>query len=157
MGDDGSFLPIIEEYDALRGTFTLDKGILAYDPFVSVGFRIAKDSAGNPVPVDVSNWEGICILYSSTVSAVIELVLSDSLNEALGYALPGVDLVNSYSKSKCFEWGKFRRPTWGAKVDGWEDDIGKTAAKQLVAVRIRFQGKTGKTGEFSINGIGSNN
>ena len=43
------------------GTAALDKGSLTYNPFVSIGFTLARDGSGNPVPVDVSNWGGICI------------------------------------------------------------------------------------------------
>ncbi len=143
----------------LCGSYTLDRGKFKYDPFVAVGFRIAKDKeTGVSVPADVSNWKGICIVLYSTVDAYMELVLSDSLTEVLGYDLPRVSLprIQNY-QSMCFEWGKFSRIGWGKPIEGWEDGAaGKNAAKQLFSVRVVFQAKSGTTGNFNVMAIGSN-
>ena len=155
-GDSTSILPVVEECgNGLCGTFNLDKGDLDYDPFVQVGFNVAGfDSNGVALAADVSNWQGICIMYSTDVYAVLELSMSDSLNSAMNYALPAVDLGKSYGTSKCFEWSDFRQPSW--KRDKDLTMSGEDAARQLVSVIIRIQGKTGRSGNFSIGAVGSN-
>ena len=158
LGDDGSFLPMLDMYQGIRGTITLDEGELSYEPFVRVGFRIAKDSAGNSVPVDVSNWTGICLAYSSEIEASLLLDLGDSLNQVLEHDVPKVFLGKpSSGTSRCFEWSKFRRSGWGSKLEGWEPEmVGEKAARHLVNVVIEFQGRSGKKGDFYIFGVGTN-
>ena len=154
--DSTSILPVVEECgNGLCGKFNLDKGELDFDPFVQVGFNVAGfDSNGVALAADVSNWQGICIMYSNDVYAVLELSLSDSLNAAMNYALPAVDLGKSYGTSKCFDWSDFRQPSW--KRDKDLTMSGEDAARQLVSVIIRIQGKTGRSGNFSIGAVGSN-
>jgi hypothetical protein len=158
LGDDGSFLPMLDMYQGISGTITLDEGELSYKPFVRVGFRIAKDSAGNSVPVDVSNWTGICLAYSSEIEAALLLDLGDSLNKALEYDLPFATLPKSTAgPSRCIEWSKFKRAGWGAAIEGWEDDaVGEIAARRLSKVYIQFQSKSGTKGDFYIFGVGTN-
>ncbi|SHK54910.1 hypothetical protein SAMN05720487_102225 [Fibrobacter sp. UWT2] len=154
--DGQSLIPVIEECDGLCGTFALDKGDLSYDPFITIGFYVAGfDSSGNPLSADVSNWQGICIAFSlSGAPADVQLSMGDSLDEAMGYALPEEVLGKSYGRSSCFEWSDFLQPTWKSK-----DALtvsGEEAARRLVKVIIRIQGKSGSKGEFIIQGIGTN-
>ncbi len=143
------------------GTAALDKGSLTYHPFVSIGFTFARDGSGNPVPVDVSNWGGICISYMSEVSPSIELDLGDSVNtKVLNYAVPSAGLTKVSSvTSKCIPWSSFRIPSWFKGDDhGWKDDTGAKAAKQLVGVRIRLQDKPRDGGyKFYITTISAYN
>jgi len=143
------------------GTAALDKGSLTYNPFVSIGFTLARDGSGNPVPVDVSNWGGICISYMSEVSPSLELDLGDSVNtKVLNYAVPSAGLTKVSSvTSKCIPWSSFRIPSWFNGDDrGWKDDTGAKAAKQLVGVRIRLQDKPKNGGyKFYITTISAYN
>lgn len=126
------------------GTAALDKGSLTYNPFVSIGFTLARDGSGNPVPVDVSNWGGICIVYTSDIAPALELDLGDSVNKVLDYALPSAVLMKSSvaANIKCIPWSAFEIPSWFKGDDhGWKDDTGAKAAKQLVGVRIKLQDK----------------
>ena len=125
------------------GTAALDKGSLTYQPFVSIGFTLARDSSGNPVPVDVSNWGGICISYRSDLSPSLELDLGDSVAKVLDYAEPSAGLTKSSTvNSKCIPWSDFKIPSWFKGDDhGWKEDTGAKAAKQLVGVKIRLQEK----------------
>lgn len=155
--DGESLIPVIEDcYNGLCGTFTLDKGDLSYNPFVAIGFNIAGfDSNGVALSADVSNWQGICIAYSlPTTSASVELSVGDSLDKAMGYALPTAYLAKSYGTSKCFDWSDFEQPGW--KLESALSMSGEEAARQLVKVVIRIQNKTGTTGDFAIMGIGTN-
>ena len=143
------------------GTAALDKGSLTYNPFVSIGFTLARDGSGNPVPVDVSNWGGICISYMSEVSPSLELDLGDSVNtKVLNYAVPSAGLTKVSSvTSKCIPWSSFRIPSWFNGDDrGWKDDTGAKAAKQLVGVKIRLQEKPKDGGyKFYITTISAYN
>ena len=143
------------------GTAALDKGSLTYNPFVSIGFTLARDGSGNPVPVDVSNWGGICISYMSEVSPSLELDLGDSVNtKVLDYAVPSAGLTKVSSvTSKCIPWSDFKIPSWFKGDDhGWKEDTGAKAAKQLVGVRIRLQDKPKNGGyKFYITTISAYN
>lgn len=161
VGDDEdstSLLPVMNECGGLCGKFELNKGTLTYNPFVEVGFYVAGiDSNGVALSADVSNWTGICVMYSSSILGSLVLDLGDSLNQVLKYDVPSVTLSKSLSgTSKCFEWRKFKRAGWGAKVEGWEDEnAGEMAAQHLAKVVFRFQDKDGTKGEFNIHAIGT--
>lgn len=142
------------------GTAALDKGSLTYNPFVSIGFTLARDGSGNPVPVDVSNWGGICISYMSDLSPSLELDLGDSVAKVLDYAEPSAGLTKSSTvNSKCIPWSDFKIPSWFKGDDhGWKEDTGAKAAKQLVGVKIRLQEKPKDGGyKFYITTISTYN
>ena len=143
------------------GTAALDKGSLTYNPFVSIGFTLARDGSGNPVPVDVSNWGGICIVYTSDIAPALELDLGDSVNKVLDYALPSAVLMKSSvaENIKCIPWSAFEIPSWFKGDDhGWKDDTGAKAAKQLVGVRIKLQDKPQDGGyKFYVSTISAYN
>ena len=125
------------------GTAVLDKGTLTFQPFVSIGFTFARDGAGSPVPVDVSNWGGICLSYTSEVPPSLELDLGDSINmKVLNGAVPTASLPKSAAVQavKCIPWSSFEIPSWFKGDDhGWKEDTGAKAAKQVVGVRFRLQ------------------
>ena len=142
-----------DDCDGVCGSFELDKGDLSYDPFIKVGFNVAGiDSNGVALSADVSNWHGICVDYSLTTTAVIELSMGDSLDKKVGYDMPNVRLPKKSSvDTKCFEWTSFVQSGWGSvKITGEE------VAKKLVSVKIWVQGKTGTKGKFNIKKIGVN-
>ena len=164
LGDDSnpySLMPVIQEcYNGLCGTAVLKKGSLTYNPYVSIGFTLAKDSTGKPIPVDVSNWKGFCIVYESQAAPSLELDLGDSVNARIDYALPAAALPKTYSlaKEKCIEWNQFRFPSWFKhKPEDWADEpnVGERAAKQLVAIRFKIQAQPGEY-NFNIMALGTN-
>lgn len=151
----------IEACNGVCGTAVLEKGTLTFNPFVSIGFTLARDSSGNPIPVDVSNWGGICIVYASQASPSLELDLGDSINaNVLNYALPSAPLPKAaYQAVKCIPWSSFNLPSWfKGDGQGWKEDTGVKAAKQLVSVRFKLQA-TPKDGgyEFNIRSISAYN
>ena len=153
----------VKEYcHGICGTAVLDKGSMTYNPFVSIGFTLARDSSGNPVPVDVSNWGGICIAYMSYVAPSLELDLGDSVNtKVLKYAVPVVSLSKASAAGtvKCFPWSSFRMPSWFKGDDqGWKEDTGVKAAKQLVGVRFKLQATPKDDGYyFNVQSISAYN
>ena len=155
-----SMVTVNEYCGGICGTAVLDKGSLTYNPMVSIGFTFARDSSGNPVPVDVSNWGGICITYTSEISPDLVLKLSDSVNtEVLKYAEPQAGLPKSSLSIKCIPWSAFEIPSWFKGDDhGWKEDTGAKAAKQLVGVKFRLQYVPRKEGyKFNIRSISAYN
>lgn len=138
------------------GTAVLDQGTLTYNPFVSIGFTFARDESGKPVPVDVSDWGGVCIDYASDAAPSLELDLGDSLNSVLGYAYPAVSLSkSSYGTRKCFTWDQFKVPSWyRGEAKDWLENTGVKASKQLVGVMFKIQTKPGEY-NFRINDFSS--
>ena len=153
----------VKEYcQGICGTAVLDKGSMTYNPFVSVGFTLARDSSGNPVPVDVSNWGGICIVYTSDIAPALELDLGDSINmKVLNGAVPTAGLPKSAFTYaiKCIPWSSFKIASWFKGDDyGWKEDTGVKAAKQLVGVRFRLQDKPQEGGYyFNVQSISAYN
>lgn len=149
-----SFESVVESCGGVCGTAVLEKGDLIYDPFAVVGFTLAKDSSGNSIPVDISNWGGICIAYYSETALALELDLGDSVNVLLGWAWPSVSLPKSTSRiSKCFSWSDFKIPSWNKDVpEEWLENPGEKASRHVVAVRFKMQAESGEYG-FNITSI----
>lgn len=150
--DANSFQPVVDYCLGICGHVILDGEELSYDPFVEVGFYVAGfDSSGTALPADISNWKGICISYSSTLAAVLELDLGDSISRDLEYDEPIVKLPKSSDGTdKCFQWSEFAQAGWGKgkKISGEE------AAKTVVSIRFMVQSKSGTEGDFNIFGLG---
>lgn len=151
-----SLAPVIEACHGICGTAVLDKGEMTYNPFVGVGFSLAVDDTGLPIPVDVSNWGGVCISYSSEASPSLVLDLGDSLEYVLRYGLPSVALPKTEEVvSKCFKWSDFKLPVWVRDIpEYWMDDVGEKAAKRLVALEFRIQAHSGEY-KFNIKSLGT--
>ena len=148
----------IESCYGVCGTAALKKGTLTFLPFVSIGFALAKDSSGKPVPVDVSKWGGICISYTSAAAPSLQLDLGDSLNAAFGYALPGASLPKNTVgwQKKCIPWSGFKIPSWfKGEIGDWRENAGVLASKQLVGVRFKIQANEGDY-YFDIRYLSSN-
>ena len=158
VGENGEVLTsTVLHCGGVCGTAVLEKGTLTYHPFVSVGFTLARDDSGNPVPVDVSTWNGICISYSSAAAPSLELDLGDSLNAAFGYAQPTVSLPKSSTGTRrCLTWDQFKFPSWfKGEAEGWRENTGLVASKHLVGVRFKLQALEGNY-IFHIAFLGSN-
>ena len=155
-GNDKVSTSTIEVCEGVCGTAVLEKGTLTFNPFVSIGFTFARDGSGNPVPVDVSNWEGICINYSSDVAPSLELDLGDSLSAAFNYARPAVAMSKStHTQRKCFTWDKFNFPSWfKGEAEGWRENTGVMASKRLVGVLFKMQAWKGEF-DFRIGALSS--
>ena len=151
-----SLAPVMQTCRGICGTAVLDKGGLTYTPFVGIGFSLAVDDSGLPIPVDVSNWEGVCISYSSEAPSSLVLDMGDSLEKELRYGLPSVALPKTEEVvSKCFKWSDFKLPVWLLDVpEYWMDDVGEKAAKRLVALEFRIQVYSGEY-KFNIKSLGT--
>jgi len=142
--------PIIDHCKGVCGTAALVKGKLTYQPFVGIGFNVVGEAegGGDPVPGDASAWGGLCITYTVTAQANLELGLGE-LDAKIKYANPTVTLAKG-SQTKAIPWSSFKQPTW------YSDDVkvsGDEASEKLVAVKFKIQANEGNY-DFNICGIG---
>lgn len=144
--------PSTFEKTDLEASVLLDKGNLTSDPFINLGFYIAGfDSSGKILTADISNWNGICVLYHGTINPVMRLDLGESTNQKIGYDLPSIT-VKSKGSSQCFEWNDFKQ----SNSDGdYEHISGEDAAKHVARIIMHFQAEPGYHG-FSFLAIGTN-
>lgn len=144
--EDGNFFgPLIETYEGIKGSVSLGDG---YEfPYAGIEFDVWS---ANKEGVDISDWGGLCLQYSSTVGFDIELVVeNDSLvtgfnnYRAIVSKYPGVTIV-------FLPWSKFRQERgWGKEVP-LEDVLRKTST-----IRLKFSSSPDVSGDFWIRSIGS--
>ena len=151
--DDNSLQPVVEECGGVCGHFTLTKGGLSYDPFIGVGFNVGgADAAGKAIPVDASSMKGVCLGYTSTVAATIELGLGDDNDSKIGYANPFVEAKKAASGNVVdVPWSKFAQPSWAEA--GQKISIDEAVTK-LASIKFKIQAKTGTTGSFNMLSVG---
>lgn len=154
--DDNSMQPVIDYCGGVCGEFELDKGVLDYDPFVGIGINVGgQNASGKAIPVDASSKSGVCIAYTVTSAAILELGLGDYMDTMIGYANPAVDLVKSNTGNVVnVPWSKFKQPGWA--LQSQKIDISE-AVSSLATIKVKIQGKTGTTGSFNIKSIGDYN
>lgn len=146
--EDGNFYgPFVEYYMGIRASVSFgDEYDPPYQPYAGFGFNVwSEDQEG----VDVSEWGGICIAYQSTIPFVIELGVEDeaTLTEYVNYRAS----VSASSPiiAVDFPWSKFKTGVWGP-VASIEDVL-----KKVAAIKLKFEGEAGTTGDFLIQKIGS--
>ena len=159
LGSDADSLSsVIESCQGICGIADLKKGSMTMQPFAAVGFVMARDDAGKPAPVDVSDWNGVCISYTSDVAASLVLDLGDSLGALFddGFGFPAVALPKALNQvTKCFSWSQFEFPSWKKEFpDGWSRKAGVQSAKQLVGLMFRIQNEPGQY-KFDIKYFGT--
>ena len=109
-----------------------------------------EDENGNIATVDATAMGGVCIVYTSDMSATIEMSLGDDGDREIGYNVPYVTLPkSSVVRKEEFTWAQFRQASWGRIYISGED-----AATRLAALNFKIQGKNGSKGTFNIMTIG---
>lgn len=144
--DDNALDPIIDNCGGLCGNVSLGAG---YDyPFAGLGFNLTgPDQTGT----DVTSWGGVCITYSASVAPILEIAPE---NEAT------VTEYNNYmSKLKVaaskttvnLAWSDFKQESgWGVTVPQ------ASYLGMIAAVKVKFSGKAGTSGDFNIMEVGEN-
>jgi len=142
---------VIDYCGGVCGTFHLDRGSITYNPFVSVGFDLTDKDGDLDVGVDVYDWEGVCITYTSDVPVSLVMDFGEKGGEYLGYDLPYATLPKAATiSSKDIRWGSFKQDGWGkAKISG-ED-----GARSLVSLKFKIQATDKSSGQFAIRSIGT--
>jgi hypothetical protein len=153
-----SLSSVIDSCQGLCGTAVLKKGSMTSSPYAGVGFVIARDESGEPVPVDVSSWGGVCMTYTSEANPLIVLDLGDSLEHELGDELPSASLTKSKDGSeitKCVSWDEFALSTKSNELPkSWQEVVGEKAASQLVGLKFRIQANSGEY-KFNVRHVGT--
>lgn len=94
--------------NAAKISYTLNKGILSYDPFVGMGFAF-KDPAG---AYDLSGSTGITFYYKSDKAINLEINLTTITDDCNFYA--SLPISTNWTK-KTLAWSDFQQFTWGAQ------------------------------------------
>ena len=143
---DNFYGPLVEAYGGIKATITLGAG---YDyPYAGIGFNIWSEGQEG---VDITAWGGICLAYQSTIGFGIELGVEDEAT---------VTEYNNYKATVAkaaaitvsdFPWSKFKQGTgWGKTVDQ------ATVLAKTAAIKLKFEGTAGTSGDFLIQKVGSN-
>lgn len=143
--EDGNFFgPLVETYGGIKGSVSLGDG---YEfPYAGIEFDVWS---ANKEGVDISDWGGLCLQYSSTVGFRIELIVENdsSVTEYNNYKA-SFDKVSSIS-TVCVRWEKFKQDAgWGKSVPR-EEVLRKTST-----IRLNFSWSPGVSGDFYIRKIG---
>lgn len=135
------FGPMAEVYGGIKGTASVVTGTSVDFPYVGIGFDLVNSKQD---PADITDWNGICLQYSSTTSFVVELGLQDEM--FVEYNDYKVNVAKATSKSVAeLPWAKFKQDTgWGNKV-ALSDVL-----SQVANIRLKFQ----TPGDFHIYSIG---
>ena len=138
------FGPLTEAYRGIKGSFTLGDG---YEyPYAGIGFNVLSDKQEG---ADITAWEGICLAYESTIGFGIELGVENE-KEVTGYdnykATVGKAVTSTIAD---YAWNKFKQGKWGTVVDQ------NVVLKATAAIKLKFEGTAGTSGDFRICQIGS--
>ncbi len=138
------FGPLIEAYAGIKGSFTLGDG---YEyPYAGIGFNVLSDKQEG---ADITAWEGICLAYESTIGFGIELGVENE-KEVTAYDNYKATVGKSPTSTIAdYAWNKFKQGKWGTVVD--QDVVLKATA----AIKLKFEGTAGTSGDFRICQIGS--
>ena len=137
--------PLVEAYYGIKATITMGEG---YEyPYAGIGFNIwSEDQEG----VDISEWGGICLAYESTIGFGIELGVENEKTVTAYDNYKATVAKSPSATSASFPWSKFSQGGWGTEVP-IDDVLAKTAA-----IKLKFEGTAGTSGNFRICQIGSN-
>lgn len=144
--DDNALDPIIDNCGGLCGNVSLGAG---YDyPFAGLGFNLTgPDQTG----ADVTSWGGVCITYSASVAPVLEIAPEDeaTVTEYNNYMSK---LKVAASKTTVnLAWSDFKQES------GWGVTVPQASYLGMVAaVKVKFSGKAGTSGDFNIMEVGEN-
>ena len=154
--DPKAFDHIIDKCSGICGTANLDRGNHDFDPYVGFGFHVAgpKTASGTEKElVDISEWGGLCVVYSSDVSLWVQLGLGDYNEKALyAYDIPYATLPKGYDIVLNLEWSDFHQQGWGV-VNGAKSITGPQAAKSVQDIKIKIMAPDGNY-KFNVASIG---
>ena len=134
----------MDTYGGIKGKVTLGSG--ADNPHVGLGFNILNEEQDG---VDVTEWGGLCLEYSSGLKFQVKIVPEYDLTMLECDFIASIGASESV-KTVDIPWSKF-----GSSCGfGMDIDASKVLAN-AAAVHLRFNGKAGDTGYFLLTKIGS--
>ena len=139
---------VIDDCQGICGKYEVGADGAPEDDFVGFEFFVAGTDGSSALSGDVSSWEGICVSYKAEVPIILELGMTDDVEDSIGHDNPYVELpVSSRGKVVCSGWDSFRQKGTSGKVM-----TGASAAKRLAFVRFKFDGNS-ESGTFNVMGI----
>lgn len=136
------FGPLTEEYKGIRADIKLRDGF-EY-PYAGFGFNIVDDLSTG---ADISDWEGLCLVYKSGKSFNIQLAVENDskVTENNNYSVT-VPASTSLVISD-FDWSRFKQ------ADGWDKKVQLDDVLQKTAsINFHFSGVG--SAEFFLQSIG---
>lgn len=144
--DPNALDPIIDHCMGLCGTVTLGAG---YEyPFAGLGFNL---TGAAQTGADVTSWGGICITYTASVAPVLEIAPEDEATVTKYNNYMSKLKVAASASTLNLAWADFKQESgWGVTVPQ------ASYLTMIAAVKIKFSGKAGTSGDFNIIEIGEN-
>lgn len=142
---------MLTKCDGVCGTYSLKKHGTVDHPYAGVYFLISGE--GNdytPRVTDVSDYNGICVVYTADSDISLEMNFDKETNKNLGNDFPRVTLPKTSTPvMKEFKWSEFTQSgSSDLKISGDE------AAKKLTALNFLFRSDAEISGAFNITSIG---
>ena len=142
---DDKFDQIVSTYGGIKGAVSLGYGVEF--PYAGLAFDIVgKKRQG----ADISAWGGICLTYESSIIFSIEIVdQSDAFATDYTNNFRAV-VAKSNGNTVDIPWDKFKQDNNKINPKNLEKVLFNAAV-----VRVNFEGKSGTSGKFFIQSIGS--
>ena len=137
---------LINTYHGIKGSVLLGGG--AEYPYAGLAFNLFGENNATD-GIDITDWGGICLVYQSSIGLSIELGAQDEkhMTEYNNYKATVPKSVTVVAMD--FPWAKFKQEVgWGVAVEQ------VAVLSRVAAVRLKFSGTAGTTGDFFIQSIG---
>lgn len=145
------FTRMINQYGGISVTQTLKKRDKVSNLYAGIGFNIAGiDELDKIYSADVSNKDGICVVYTSDSDISLEMHIDENSNTFLEPDFPRVTLPPATTPiMKEFTWKDFKQDgTGNMKITGVD------AAKNLASLIFMLRGNQDKSNQLNIMSIG---
>lgn len=141
---DNKFGPLVSTHKAIYAKIALENG--ADYPFAAFAFNLVS---GLEDGADISDWDGICLVYGATYGFELELGVENEavLTEYNNYkaAVPSFIVTHTID----IPWSSFKQESgWGEKLDRTE------ALKRVSVIRLKYSGNPGSSTTVFIQSIG---
>jgi len=148
---DDCFADMIEQCGGICVTQTLVKRDQVSNLYAGIGFNVAGvDEQNKRIATDISELEGLCVVYTSDTELYLEMHIDDVSNKYLAPDFPRATLPQASTPvMKDFTWKDFKQDGTGNMRISGED-----AAKSLVSLMFTLKGSQDASNHFNIMSIG---
>lgn len=148
---DDCFADMIEQCGGICVTQTLVKRDQVNNLYAGIGFNVAGvDEQNKRIVTDISELEGLCVVYTSDTEVYLEMHIDDVSNKYLALDFPRATLPQASTPvMKDFTWKDFKQDGTGNMRISGED-----AAKSLVSLMFTLKGSQDASNHFNIMSIG---
>ena len=148
---DDCFADMIEQCGGICVTQTLIKRDQVSNLYAGIGFNVAGvDEQNKRIATDISELEGLCVVYTSESPVTLEMHIDENSNTFLEPDFPRVTLPPATTPvMKEFTWKDFKQDgTGNMKITGVD------TAKDLVSLMFMLRGNQDKSNQLNIMSIG---